>query len=112
MEFLARCEQYNVDNCLRMVQKYGIADAAILLLERAGDISGALALLIKDLDSSLQIMLQSLISEKSDRFNMEMHSFYSMSEVPSILLNAAGYSLLMHQVNWKTLDCTCGVSGC
>lgn len=84
VEFLARCEQYNVDNCLRMVQKYGIADAAILLLERAGDISGALALLIKDLDSSLQIMLQSLISEKSDRFNMEMHSFYSMSETSAV----------------------------
>ncbi|CAN6852971.1 unnamed protein product [Brassica oleracea var. botrytis] len=53
LRFLETFDNYRVEHCLRLCQKYGIADAAAFLLERVGDAASALSLTLSGLGEKL-----------------------------------------------------------
>ncbi|CAH8335200.1 unnamed protein product [Eruca vesicaria subsp. sativa] len=66
LRFLETFDNYRVEHCLRLCQKYGIADAAAFLLERVGDAASALSLTLSGLGEkfvALENAVVCLISE-------------------------------------------------
>ncbi|KAG2331135.1 hypothetical protein Bca52824_002315 [Brassica carinata] len=66
LRFLETFDNYRVEHCLRLCQKYGIADAAAFLLERVGDAASALSLTLSGLGenfAALENAVARLISE-------------------------------------------------
>ncbi|CAN6969695.1 unnamed protein product, partial [Brassica rapa subsp. trilocularis] len=66
LRFLETFDNYRVEHCLRLCQKYGIADAAAFLLERVGDAASALSLTLSGLGEkfvALENAVTCLISE-------------------------------------------------
>ncbi|KAF8107160.1 hypothetical protein N665_0126s0076 [Sinapis alba] len=66
LRFLETFDNYRVEHCLRLCQKYGIADAAAFLLERVGDAASALSLTLSGLGEkfvALENAVACLISE-------------------------------------------------
>uniref|UniRef100_M4F8J8 RING-type domain-containing protein n=1 Tax=Brassica campestris TaxID=3711 RepID=M4F8J8_BRACM len=66
LRFLETFDNYRVEHCLRLCQKYGIADAAAFLLERVGDAASALSLTLSGLSENfvaLENAVACLISE-------------------------------------------------
>ncbi|XP_024531344.1 vacuolar protein sorting-associated protein 8 homolog [Selaginella moellendorffii] len=49
LNFLQGHENYRLEQCLKLCQKYGVKDGAAFLLEQAGDVGSALTLILGDL---------------------------------------------------------------
>lgn len=60
LKFLDTSENYRVDRCLLLCQKYGVVDAAAFLLERVGDVGSALLLILSGLNDKF-VMLDSAV---------------------------------------------------
>ncbi|CAN0153418.1 unnamed protein product [Discosporangium mesarthrocarpum] len=60
--FLATHQRYSLDDTLALCQQRGVVDATAYLLERKGDITGALALALRTLTSRLSKLRNSLHS--------------------------------------------------
>jgi hypothetical protein len=54
--YLMKSQDYRHDVCLELVKRYKIEDAAMYLLERTGDLKGAMASILKALDSKIAEM--------------------------------------------------------
>ncbi|WOG97677.1 hypothetical protein DCAR_0417018 [Daucus carota subsp. sativus] len=68
LNFLETFENYRVEHCLRLCQKYGVVDATAFLLERVGDVGTALSLTLSVLDDKFTILgttVQDLLSKSS-----------------------------------------------
>lgn len=68
LKFLETFENYRVEHCLRLCQKYGIVDATAFLLERVGDAGTALSLTLSVLDDKFAMLgttVQGLLSNSS-----------------------------------------------
>ncbi|XP_052171048.1 uncharacterized protein LOC127787181 [Diospyros lotus] len=63
--FLETFENYRVEHCLRLCQEYGIIDAAAFLLERVGDVGGALLLTLSNLNEKFTILDSSVVADAS-----------------------------------------------
>jgi len=61
--YLVSHDSYPLDSCLRLCQQAKLTEATMYLLERTGDVAGALALVSKDLDKQLTEMVVSYESE-------------------------------------------------
>eukprot|EP00899_Mesostigma_viride_P010047 jgi/Mesvir1/19043/Mv12805-RA.1 len=53
LPFLASGEGYHVERCLALCTKHGVTDGSVYLLEKMGDLAGALALVLRDLEAHL-----------------------------------------------------------
>ncbi|RLN59997.1 hypothetical protein BBJ28_00001358 [Nothophytophthora sp. Chile5] len=58
--FLESHDSYKVDACLRLCKEFGITDAEAYLLERTGDVTGALTLILQSLEQKLKILKPAL----------------------------------------------------
>ena len=56
-EYLQEHDTYRVDVCLELVEAHGIRDATAFLKERAGDMGGALELILTALDRAFEALL-------------------------------------------------------
>ena len=56
--YLMKAEGYRHDVCLELVKRYKIEDAAMYLLERTGDLTGAMNSIMKALDSKIADMIR------------------------------------------------------
>ena len=68
LNFLETFENYRVEHCLRLCQKYEVVDATAFLLERVGDVGTALSLTLSVLDDKFTILgttVQDLLSKSS-----------------------------------------------
>jgi vacuolar protein sorting-associated protein 8 len=52
-DYLSTHDNYRAEDCLKLCQEYGIADASAYLLERLGNVSSALQLILQTLESRL-----------------------------------------------------------
>lgn len=52
-DYLSSHDNYRAEDCLKLCQEYGIADASAYLLERLGNVSSALQLILQTLESRL-----------------------------------------------------------
>jgi hypothetical protein len=52
-DYLSTHDNYRAEECLKLCQEYDIADASAYLLERLGNVSGALQLVLQTLESRL-----------------------------------------------------------
>jgi hypothetical protein len=85
--YLKSNDQYPIDDCLRLCTKYDVSEARAYLLERTGDIHGAMTNLLKTLNTSLnelkKIFINSEILERalisSSPKNTETRAFRSRS---------------------------------
>lgn len=58
--FLESHDSYKVDACLRLCKEFNITDAEAYLLERTGDVTGALTLILQSLEQKLKILKPAL----------------------------------------------------
>ncbi|KAK8969694.1 hypothetical protein KSP40_PGU002021 [Platanthera guangdongensis] len=66
LKFLVSFDNYRLENCLRLCQKYGVTDAAAFLLERVGDVGGALVLLMSGFDEKIELLVSAVVDKFSD----------------------------------------------
>ncbi|KAJ4795229.1 Vacuolar protein sorting-associated protein 8-like protein [Rhynchospora pubera] len=60
LKFLQTFDNYRLEHCLRLCLDHGATDAAAFLLERVGDVSGALVLVMTGLDEKFESLISSL----------------------------------------------------
>lgn len=53
LKFLESYENYRLEHCLQLCQKYEVTDAAVFILERVGDVASALSLVLSDVELRL-----------------------------------------------------------
>ena len=58
--YLESHDNYNLEECLALCQKYGITDAEAFLLERTGDVNGALSLILQTIEQKLKLLKPAL----------------------------------------------------
>ncbi|TDH68280.1 hypothetical protein CCR75_004472 [Bremia lactucae] len=58
--YLESHDSYKVDACLRLCKEFAITDAEAYLLERTGDVTGALTLILQSLEQKLKILKPAL----------------------------------------------------
>ncbi|KAL7682658.1 putative vacuolar protein sorting-associated protein 8, central [Plasmopara halstedii] len=58
--YLESHDSYKVDACLRLCKEFSITDAEAYLLERTGDVTGALTLILQSLEQKLKILKPAL----------------------------------------------------
>lgn len=56
--YLVSHDDYPLDACLKICQQFGINDATTYLLERTGDVSGALNMMLRTLNVKIEAMLE------------------------------------------------------
>ncbi|MCO5587402.1 hypothetical protein L7F22_041351 [Adiantum nelumboides] len=97
LKFLKSFEDYRLEHCLKLCQDYGIADAAAYLLERVGDISSALSLVLANMDYHIHDMDLSIARLYARQVNLNsevednVEQFLSITEVAATcsVMNAA-----------------------
>ncbi|KAH3759983.1 vacuolar protein sorting-associated protein 8 [Pelomyxa schiedti] len=52
--YLSSCDDYPLDECIKIVQKHKLMDAELFLLERTGDLSAALTRMIQTIGSQIE----------------------------------------------------------
>jgi hypothetical protein len=62
--YFATADDFPLDSSLKICQRFRINDATVLLLERAGEIQGALTVLLGDLETKLQDLKVFYLREK------------------------------------------------
>ncbi|XP_061336462.1 uncharacterized protein LOC133283598 isoform X2 [Gastrolobium bilobum] len=78
LKFLEMCDNYRVEHCLRLCQKYGIIDAAAFLLERVGDVGSALLLTLSNLNDKfveLDAAVEAVVSNHCSGGSSHMEVF-------------------------------------
>ncbi|RHY53026.1 hypothetical protein DYB30_005469, partial [Aphanomyces astaci] len=58
--YLAAHQAYRVDSCLKLCKEYNITDAEAYLLERTGDVTGALSLILTSLEKKIGLLRPAL----------------------------------------------------
>ena len=77
-DYLSSHDNYRPEACLRLCQQYDIADASAYLLERMGNVSSALQLLLQTLESHMMGLKRTIRGMSTDFFNK-----YNSSRTPS-----------------------------
>ncbi|CAK4068105.1 unnamed protein product [Aphanomyces euteiches] len=80
--YLANHQAYRVDSCLKLCKEYSITDAEAYLLERTGDVTGALSLILASLEKKIGLLRPAL---RGFNVNPELQSSSTMQYESSIL---------------------------
>jgi hypothetical protein len=59
-DYLSSHDSYRAEECLKLCQEYGIADASAYLLERMGNVSSALQLILQTLESRMMSLKRTI----------------------------------------------------
>ncbi|KNA19535.1 hypothetical protein SOVF_060920 [Spinacia oleracea] len=87
LKFLDTFENYRVDRCLLLCQKYGIVDAAAFLLERVGDVGSALLTTLSGLNEKFILLgtaVESTISDIDIGKDVDLECFAAASELKEV----------------------------
>ncbi|WOK95317.1 hypothetical protein Cni_G04024 [Canna indica] len=109
LKFLETFDSYRLEKCLRICQEYGVTDAAAFLLERVGDVSSALILMLTGLNEKIDLLIcavERIYSEMVSNNSLELQQLKdisNMNEVVSVrdILHA---SISLCQRNTRRLD--------
>ncbi len=63
LRYLKSNDQYPIDECLRLCEKYDVSEARAYLLERTGDVHGAMTHLLRSMDTGLAALRLALADE-------------------------------------------------
>jgi vacuolar protein sorting-associated protein 8 len=91
-EYLSTHDNYRPEDCLKLCQKYDIADASAYLLERLGNVSSALQLILQTLESRMMNLKRSIrgmgvdVFRSSGRRVANGRQSTHQSELPSSLI--------------------------
>ncbi|XP_078156920.1 transducin family protein / WD-40 repeat family protein [Carex rostrata] len=83
LKFLQTFDNYRLEQCLRLCLDHGATDAAAFLLERVGDVSGALVLVMTGLEEKFESLISTL-----------EHNFKDSSDLGTILKTKEAMSVL------------------
>lgn len=86
LKFLVSCETYHLEPCLKLCHDYGITDASIFLLERAGDVPGALELLLDDVNKRMHDFVEIATSASSLSLGPFDKSDFRLHDISQVLL--------------------------
>lgn len=75
-EYLSTHNSYRAEECLKLCQDYGIADASAYLLERMGNVSSALQLILQTLESRMMNLKRTIRGMGVDVFRQESSRLY------------------------------------
>ncbi|GKY91185.1 hypothetical protein MPSEU_000091200 [Mayamaea pseudoterrestris] len=91
-EYLSTHDNYRLEDCLKLCQKYDIADASAYLLERLGNITSALQLILQTLETRLMNLKRSIrgmgveaFRKLANRRMLSSRKSASVSELPPTL---------------------------
>lgn len=87
LKFLETFDNYRLEHCLRLCQKYEVIDATAFLLERVGDVRSALGLLMTGLDEKFDLLVtavQSMFSQISASSSAEMEVLNDLSKMDEV----------------------------
>ena len=91
-EYLSSHDNYRPEDCLKLCQKYDIADASAYLLERLGNISSALQLILQTLESRMMNLKRSIrgmgvevFRKLAPRRNLNGRRSNAVTELPGTL---------------------------
>lgn len=81
-EYLSTHDNYRTEECLRLCEQYDIADASAYLLERMGNVSSALQLILQTLEARMMSLkrtirgmgVESIRHQQNRRFSQGRHS--------------------------------------
>ncbi|XP_031498965.1 uncharacterized protein LOC116263380 isoform X2 [Nymphaea colorata] len=93
LRFLQTYENYRLEHCLRLCQEYGVTDAAAFLLERAGDVTSSLSLILSGIDSHLDniySIIQSKVAETTTLVS-ESEQLNTILSTPEISLQHSAF---------------------
>ncbi|KAJ6807507.1 vacuolar protein sorting-associated protein 8-like protein [Iris pallida] len=88
LKFLETFENYRLEHCLRLCQEYGVTDAAAFLLERVGDVGGALVLVMTGLHEKIDLLVaatENKCSEKHSSKFTEAEQFVSILNLTEVI---------------------------
>ncbi|XP_078448390.1 transducin family protein / WD-40 repeat family protein isoform X2 [Wolffia australiana] len=108
LRFLETFDNYRLENCLQMCQKYGVNDAAAFLLERAGDVGAALEFLMNGMDTKIAILADA-VEEFTTAKSVHIPEAYLLNEClqmdeVSSLHDVLDMAIGLCQRNTKRLD--------
>jgi hypothetical protein len=75
-EYLSTHDSYRAEECLKLCQDYGIADASAYLLERMGNVSSALQLILQTLESRMMNLKRTIRGMGVDVFRRQATRHY------------------------------------
>ncbi|KAH7431149.1 hypothetical protein KP509_08G032600 [Ceratopteris richardii] len=107
LKFLKSFEDYRLEHCLKLCQDHGIDDAAAYLLERVGDISSALSLVLLNIDNHIHDMDLSIarMYVKQSDVNSEVvdgaEEFLSIPEVTTTCSIMQAATELCQRNTWR-----------
>ncbi|KAF0694568.1 Aste57867_14556 [Aphanomyces stellatus] len=84
--YLANHQAYRVDSCLKLCKEFSITDAEAYLLERTGDVTGALSLILASLEKKIGLLRPAL---RGFNLNPDLQSASTMQYESSILQSLA-----------------------
>lgn len=90
LKFLEMFDSYRVEHCLRLCQEYGIIDAAAYLLERVGDVGGALLLTLSGLSDKfveLDASVETVVSNPSLGGSSHMKLFNTVLRMKEVCIS-------------------------
>jgi hypothetical protein len=90
-DYLSTHDNYRAEECLKLCQQYDIADASAYLLERLGNVSGALQLVLQTLESRLMNLKRTVRGIGVDVFRTNRLSLTSHHK-GSVILNSLSRS--------------------
>lgn len=91
--YLESHDSYKVEACLKLCKDFNITDAEAYLLERTGDVTGALTLILQSLEQKLKILKPALRGYNA-----------ATSSASDVLGGAASSSLGRHQQNDSIIE--------
>ncbi|CAA6655878.1 unnamed protein product [Spirodela intermedia] len=108
LRFLETFDNYRLEHCLRLCQEYDVNDAAAFLLERAGDVGGALEFLMSGLDGKVAILATAVealcVTNSGNLKHTELlNTCLNMDEVSSVR-NILHMAIGLCQRNTQRLD--------
>jgi len=78
-EYLSTHDTYRPDECLKLCQEYDIADASAYLLERMGNVTSALQLILQTLESRLMGLKRSIRGTSTSSYDISSRLRFSSS---------------------------------
>jgi hypothetical protein len=81
-DYLSTHDNYRTEECLQLCQKYDIADASAYLLERMGNVTSALQLILQTMESRMMNLKRTIRGMGTDHFDKYYPRLSKHSRIP------------------------------
>ena len=83
-DYLSTHDNYRTEECLQLCQKYDIADASAYLLERMGNVTSALQLILQTMESRMMNLKRTIRGMGTDHFDKYYSRLSKHSRIPKL----------------------------